>query len=281
MTPQRAGVVSYVMGPTSSRALPVLEGKVRTSYSNGELARAQMFQHEITAAADFLEKRLGVKAKLELMVLSPADWERLVPMVPYGITNVSEQGGKFVAVVPASQDNVVTQEALAAAAALPAEWRTRLEEAGLSYAEVAKTFADLAAVHELGHVWANLIDVPNAPPWFGEFLATYLAYAYYQALEPKRALAWDALLATSVARGRPQRCELDDFERSLEEGLPAFLWHQGRYQQRVRVVHQVQGLDFIGNVDRVLSAGDKLPTAQLLQKLELIAPGFLAWAKAS
>lgn len=119
--------------------------------------------------------------------------------------------------------------------------------------------------------------------WFDEFMATFFGQGY---LWHKEGMDADPLQAGLIPDSLAEYRTLEDFERYYPsqflsaEGFANYAWYQLQFAARARAVFGKQGLDFIRRVR------EKLPwdhyatwqTNDLLQWLEAIEPGFVAWA---
>jgi hypothetical protein len=116
----------------------------------------------------------------------------------------------------------------------------------------------------------------------GEFLASYFAYAFMDARRPELARLWDLMGKAKVEGYTPRHRTLDDFERLYADVGPAdYGWYQSVFEARANPLGEKQGLSFIRKVKEVFPAGaERLPAAEVLRRLEAVAPGFGRWAKA-
>jgi hypothetical protein len=129
--------------------------------------------------------------------------------------------------------------------------------------------------HELGHIYTAADSVRPSEGWFNEFLATYLEYAFLRARRPDDARLWDAVCSALLTHLQPKQTPLAKMHAG---GGPAtYVWYHSSLQTRVREVYEKQGLDFYRKVrmrrGEIGPAGD----APLIQTLDQIAPGFVAW----
>ena len=261
---------------------PSFTKKITVYYSPGYEKKAKELQSMIEEAMRFYEKKLTVKVELSLALLTQDQWKQVRP-VPYGLPNVSSP--PHVVFLPATDDGVVTADALSLKSNLTPATLNKLKSSGYTFDQAAVKFVDLIGLHELGHTYAvNLGLVPPRPnKWFGEFLASYFAYAYLREKRPKMATLFYVMAADLALEGpRPKHTSLVDFERLYSGvGPKNYGWYQGKFFQRVAQVYDAKGLSFIASVLKAFPAseGESLPVEVVLERLEKISPGFIEWSQ--
>jgi hypothetical protein len=261
---------------------PSFTNRITVYYSPGYQKRAKDLQSMIEEAMGFYERKLKTRAELALAVLTQDQWKQ-VRAVPYGLPNVSSP--PHVVFLPATADGVVTADALSLKNNLSPETLKKLASSGYTFDQAAVKFVDLIGLHELGHTYAvSLGLVPPRPnKWFGEFLASYFAYAYLHEKRPKLATLFYVIAADLALEGpRPKYTSLEDFERLYSGvGPKNYGWYQGRFLQRVAQVYDMKGLSFIADVLNAFPAaeGESLPVDVVIRRLEKISPGFIEWSK--
>lgn len=79
---------------------------------------------------------------------------------------------------------------------------------------------------------------------------------------------------------RPVFRTLEEFDRHEVIPPDTHSWYQGMFQARVTAVYDTLGIEFLSGLRRAgLTSGIQYrSTAELLTRLEEIAPGFQAWA---
>lgn len=269
--------------PEILRALPLdsLAGAVPVYYSPGHGERARLLQQAYAGAVahyrDFFRGDQRADLTASLALLEPAHWAALT-LWPYGIPHVDLSGWPAaVAVLPAANDEGLTADLLRAL--------------GFAPADVARA-VDVVGFHEFGHLLmrqyfygTTLATREFSVRWFEVFMATFLGHGY---LWHSEGLAADPIRAELVRNVAVRHTTLADFEehmhdeyRRSEEGWLNYGWYQAQFAEHGREVFAKQGLEFVRRVR------DELPwdryaewrTDELLQWLENIEPGFVAWAR--
>ena len=160
----------------------------------------------------------------------------------------------------------------------------RLASVGETYAAALPVMFDAMALHEIGHLQVEAYGLDTKQPWFNEMAATYLAYAFMRVKAPAMALAWDVVTEAAREGYTPAHTSLDDFDQLyLGVGFENYGWYQNTFQDRVRVLYDLYGLDFIrGAKERLGRDPSWTPetAAELVGALEEVAPGFVAWSAA-
>jgi hypothetical protein len=191
-----------------------------------------------------------------------------------------------VAFIPADDDGVITQGLLAEETHETAETRRLLDSVHLGFDEAARRFIMHPILHELGH--RLVIQYGIAPPmqkgswWVDEMLASYFAYAYEKSGRPETATIVEAM--TNLSSEDLKYTSLDDFPKTIPLLMAGdssnMTWYQRQFEARLAAVYAKEGLDFLPRVKETFPAGAKNDPspAEVLAKLELICPGFQAWA---
>ncbi len=261
---------------------PSLTNKITVHYSRGYEKRARELQSMLEEAMRFYERKLKSKVELSLAVLTPDQWKQVRPM-PYGLPNVSS--APHVVFLPATEDGVVTADALSLKSSLSPATLKKLKSSGYTFEQAAVKFVDLIGLHELGHTYAISLGLmpPRPNKWFNEFMGSYFAYAYLRDKRPKLADVFYVMAADLALEGpRPKHTSLEDFERLyVGVGPKNYGWYQGKFFQRVAPVYAAKGLSFIPEALKAFpsSEGESLPIDVVLQRLEMLSPGFVEWSK--
>ncbi len=247
-------------------------------FPTGMEARAFADRARVQEALRFYADSLGVTPELTLGVLDRRTWESLGVPQPYGIPGVD--GVPPVAYVPATDDGLATMDALSIAARVGDSAHRLLAAAGTDWERAARSHVALVGLHELGHVLVDTYGIRTQSAWLNEWLATYAGYAFMRAERPAEALVWEGVLQGFRDAVHPEHRTLDDFDR-LYFGVGAlnYVWYQARFQEQVQAVHATHGVDLLRRV-RTAFAPDapSASAADVLTRLESIAPGFRAWA---
>jgi hypothetical protein len=263
-------------------------GEIPAYYSACCRNRALEVQTALEDGLRFYKEKLGIHLDLVVAVLDKNDWNRILDqrpnhiVPPYGMTYVPLD----VAFIPADDDGVITQGLLAEKTHETAETHRLLESVHLGFDEAAHRFIMHPILHELGH--RLVIQYGIAPPtqegswWVDEMLASYFAYAYEKSRRPETATIVEAM--TNLSSEGLKYTSLDDFPKTMPLLMAGdssnMTWYQRQFEARLAAVYAQEGLDFLPRVKESFPAGAKndLSPPEVLAKLELICPGFQAWA---
>jgi len=263
-------------------------GEIPVYYSACCRERALEVQAALEDGLRFYKEKLGIHLDLVAAVLDESDWNRILEqrpnhlVPPYGMTYVPFD----VAFIPADDGGVITQGLLADKIHETAETRRLLDSVHLGYDEAARRFIMHPILHELGHKLVYQYGI--APPrqegswWVDEMLASYFAYAYERSRRPETATIVEAM--THLSSGDLKYTSLSDFEKTapllIAGDSSNMTWYQRQFEARLVAVYAKEGLDFLARVKETFPAGAKNDPspAEVLAKLELICPGFQAWA---
>jgi hypothetical protein len=262
--------------------LPKHPGDVPLYYSACCRERAMEMQSALEGCVHFYKEALGIQVHLVAAVLDKSDYSRVIgttpnPAAPYGMAGVSD--GRHIALIPATDDGVITENLLAAKILATPATLNRLHLLHLSYDQAARRYIMHAALHELGHTLAYQYGIHPPTHWLDELLAHYVAYAYERAKRPTTASIVEAF--TTLAAPPRKYTSLEDFESHYNKMDPAnFTWYHRQFQARVIEIYTQQGADFLTKVKSEFGTApsSKMGTAELLSRLEHISPGFRAWA---
>ena len=155
--------------------------------------------------------------------------------------------------------------------------------AGKPWKQVQFEGCDAIGTHEVGHFIIRQLGIDAQSHWFKEFLASYVAYAYVKAKDPGQALSNEIFWTVGRKNSPHQFTKLDDFEskyNELQEKYPAnYGWYPLALDQRVIEVYEASGIEYFRRVRKEFPTGvPALNSAQLLDKLAGISPGWKAWA---
>ncbi len=269
----------------SELGLPVLNGEVTAYYSEGYAERAADLREIVEAANRYLKQPdiLGVDLDLGLAVLGPEDWARWTRM-PYGMAHI-QLGESPSAIMPATEDNMLVNIALANKEHVPESILLRLEKLGLSFEDAAVVmYMDLLGIHEIGHIYSEAYETWPTEKWLSEFIATYLAYAFFRDSRPEAAQLWDTMLDSTVETNEHGHTTLADFEELyVRVGGSNYGWYQARFHQRVREVYARSGISFMHSLKQSLAENPEAAEGDpfRLRELDTFSEGFVEWAKGS
>ena len=181
------------MATRYSSALQNMEGSpFPVLCSAGAEGRAEKVSALLERAHRYLRGVLGFDPVLRLLVLSPDDWAEHAAFPLYGMPHYTERDTIIVSAGPADfwqgvvrmLDGVLTQDQ-----------RAEVETVyGMADGKPdMSAYADLIAVHELGHLFHE--QVPFAFPrlWLMELFANLCVHAYLAEKEPERVPLWTVL----------------------------------------------------------------------------------------
>ncbi|MFC1683010.1 hypothetical protein ACFL0G_02215 [Candidatus Zixiibacteriota bacterium] len=281
-------VVAHAQAPESPEevsdlGLPTLSGEVTVYYSEGYKERAASLQEVVEAANRFLKKPevLGIELNLGLAVLDAEDWSRWTRM-PYGMAHI-QLGESPAAIMPATEDNMLVNGALENKEHVSKEILLRLDELEFSYEDAAVLmFMDLLGIHEVGHIYSEAYETWPTEKWLSEFIATYLAYAFFKDSRPAFAQLWDTMMDSMVETNEHGHSSLADFEELyVRVGGSNYGWYQARFTQKVREVHAKFGISFIHALKQSLAENPEAAEGDpfRLRELDAFSEGFMEWAK--
>ena len=231
--------------------------------------------HALLSEADrFLEASLGFGADFAIAVLDEESWAGLSPF-PYGIPFVS-LAQPWVVVVPADVDRSVLMGPFEEMLGAPA----------------ARAAIDNIGFHEVGHIYVDeffaVLRSEDGPKvrWLDEFLASYLAYAFVDAVAEERAALWRVFTRSTLDGPPPRYRGFDDFEAEYygflasEEGSPNYNWYQAAFLDLVVRIYSTDGLDFVHTLREALEALDpaEVTSDRVRAVLSGVTPHFGAWS---
>ena len=266
----------------SDLGLPILNGAVKVYYSMDYTKRAAYLQEILEDASHFLGKKeiLGVELELGLAVLDEKDWARWTRM-PYGMAHI-QLGESPAAILPATEDNMLVNGALENKDKVSEGIIKSLEEIGFSYEEaVLVVFMDLLGIHEVGHIYSKAYETWPTEKWLSEFIATYLAYAFFKEYRPKCAKLWDTMMDSMVETNEHSHTTLADFEEFyVRVGGSNYGWYQAKFAQKVCEVYAKSGISFMHTLKKSLAENPGAAEGDpfRLRELDNFSEGFTKWA---
>lgn len=253
-------------------------GRVTVLYSAGhdesESAALESGARRIAArfrqAGDFFAGALGGDFRFTLALLSPRDWNRV-------------GGGQHALPWSSQPDRLVV---------VPVRMDMGLLVQGARDSTDARKVVDIIGFHQLGHVVAAAHLHPAGfrearPPvrWFDELLASYLGHWYMRENEPELADFEERLAEDVVAGTEPRFTSLEQFDQyhdgflTSPQGANTLGWYLNAFNLEAAELYDDHGPEFIREV-RTALPWDRLElwtTEMLLEELEELSPGFLAW----
>jgi hypothetical protein len=169
--------------------LPNRPGDVPLYYSACCRPRAIEVQSMLKDCVRFYKEKLGIQVHLVAAVLDRSDYGRVIgktpnPTAPYGMAGVAD--GRRIALIPATDDGIITKNLLAARSLATPATLDRLHLLHLTYDQAAPRYILHSALHELGHTLAYEYGIHAQTRWFDELLAHYIAYVYERAKRLQR-----------------------------------------------------------------------------------------------
>jgi hypothetical protein len=255
-------------------------GTLPTYYSTGSEVRARYFQSLIAGERDFYRQTLQVPlGDLQLAVLTPADWSPVNTHDPYGMPSV--EGQPRVIAMPADWSKAVIIP-VPDLGSLPPHLQAEVHATGKPLRDLIYVGADSIGTHELGHAIIEDYRIGWTTHWFNEFLASYVGNVYIEEKRPADRAADHIFWQTGLDYPHPHT-SLDYFETHYDE-LSAkapqnYGWYQCALDQRVLAVYRKEGVGFLKKVKAAfLPDGPQLTSAEVIDKLESIDPGWRKWA---
>ena len=163
------------------------------------------------------------------------------------------------------------------------EIHLRFEKLGLSYEEATVlVFMDLLGIHEVGHVYSEAYETWPTEKWLSEFIATYLAYAFFKDSRPELAQHWDTMMDSIVETNDHGHTTLADFkELYVRVGSSNYGWYQARFAQMGREVYAEHGISFMHALKQSLAENPEAAEGDpyRLRELDAFSGDFMEWAK--
>ena len=235
-------------------------------------------------------ERAGVARTFRVAVLRPADWTRLTSL-PYGLPNNSGLGDDLLLAATTPPDSIGVRSLprgrlmdylvighegghLLTWALMPDELRAAAESEDEPPPDAAQRFVTLRRV----------------PGWYWEFAANYFATAFLETRYPDDASAWRAFFMKATDGDPPRFTNLAEWYGAVMQAMdndstPYVLtregganqsWFQGVTSLAAAHVYDQAGFAFVDHVRRTVR-GEAAPTsAQLVDEIEAVAPGFKA-----
>jgi hypothetical protein len=270
------------MDGIKSLSLNSIPGVMPTFYSPHAERRARylqsLFRGEIAYYTDLFHVPF---APITMAVLNPQQWPTVAGEEPYGMPSV-DGTSPAVFVMPVSWDDVTWMLVPKREEVPPAMLRAALAN-GRKWDQVKFEGCDGIGTHEIGHSIIRQLGIDPQTKWFNEFLASYVGYAYLKAKAPPQALSNEIFWTVGLDNAPHPFTKLDDFENKydeLQQQNPGnYGWYQLALDQRVIEIYSQRGVEYLRTVKAEFPSGaPTLDSAQLLDKLERISPGWKAWA---
>jgi len=265
-----------------SLGLKSLPGRMPTFYSPGAEARARYLQGLLGGEVAYYATVFHVRFNpITMAVLNPQQWPSVAGREPYGMPSV-DGTHPAVFVMPARWEEVTWMVVPGREHVPPAMLRQALVS-GKTWDQVKLEGCDGIGTHEIGHSIIQQLGIDPQTKWFNEFLASFAGYAYLKAKAPAQALS-NEIFWTAGLDGSPHPfTRLGDFESKydqLQQDYPGnYGWYQLALDQRVLAIYAQSGIGYLKAIKREFApGGPPLDSAQLLNKLDRISPGWKTWA---
>lgn len=263
--------------------LESIAGSLPTYYSPHAARRAKYLQDLLGGELGYYGEQFQFSFEpTALAVLNKAQWDTVAGPEPYGMPSVEGQRPAVV-VMPANWDGVSWMLIPKREQVPPPMLRKMLAD-GKQWRELQFEGCDGIGTHEIGHSITRQLGIDPKTHWFNEFLASYVGYAYLKSKRPSQVLSNEIFWAVALAHSPHPFTRLDDFEaryEELQEKYPAnYGWYQVALDQQVIALYRAYGVDYLKRIRAEFPAGSPaLDSAQLLDKLERLSPGWLAWSE--
>lgn len=160
-----------------------LEGTHTTTYySNGSKTQAENMAMRCDSVIAFYKTILNFEPTVNLLVLSPADWNIYTNFPVYGMPHYNDSQTLIVA----SEDNDFWKSFIPPldqlSTALTQQISSTYTDSNNNLS--MRSFFDLLAIHELGHAYHGQGELKMQRLWMGELFANILLHTYIARKEP-------------------------------------------------------------------------------------------------
>ncbi len=224
----------------------------------------------------FKNSLVGADIDLALALVDSARWN-LITGLPFGLPSSHDRAR--IAFLPSTPSGPDADAFMRIERGAPAAAIETVRRQYPSWAAGVARMLNLIMLHEVGHVVARSLPIHAPNRWFNEWLASYLAYAFMRSVRPDDAALWEAMCDAMLSGFTPPHRTLTDFESAIVS-VDNYVWYQTAFQPRVREVFEAQGLGFVRTLRQEFGVEVTRPPspADLLERLEKMAPGFNGWA---
>jgi hypothetical protein len=211
---------------------------VTLHFSPGYRERAERLGLLVAAAHEFLERWLDVSAHTTLSVLRRENWRHL-RRAPYGYPHSIPERGMIFA--PAHYPPRLIERARVLYEAAPPKLRETVSGSVDELNAQIMRFYDLVAIHELGHLFVEHLQLALGTQWLTELVANFFATAFFHEERPDLAacwMAWADVQASTLVRHRA----LEDYEAHYTMlDFTNASYYQGRFNQCALALWKAQG----------------------------------------
>jgi len=270
------------MSGIESLRLESIPGNIPAFYSPHAEQRARYLQGLLGGEIAYYEELFQVSfGPVAMAVLNAKQWPMVAGEEPYGMPSVD--GTRPAVVVMPVSWNEVTWMAVPRREDVPPAMLRKALANGRKWDQVKFEGCDGIGTHEVGHFIIRRLGITPPTRWFNEFLASYTGYAYLKAKASAQALSNEIFWTAGLDHAPHRFTSLDDFEikyDELQQNYPAnYGWYQLALDQRVIEIYAQRGVDYLRLVRKEFPPGaPALDSAQLLNKLENLSPGWKSWA---
>jgi hypothetical protein len=248
--------------PLEGYAFPVL-----ASVNAGP--QVQQIAARCEEAHSYLSDVLDFTPRFRLLVLSRSDWATHAGFPLYGMPHTARGEDIVVGTEPAE----FWQGVIRMLGDSPAH-SARLEPIhGMRNGQIDMgAFADLIAIHELGHLYHEQVPFSFPRLWLMELFANLCVHTYLAETHPDLMPVWTTLpeMVTSVPAATVQHRSLNDFERLyVGVGAENYVWYQFRLVGATTAIYDAAGVAGLTRLYQTFSShnGD-VTDAQLVELLE-------------
>lgn len=144
----------------------------------------------------------------------------------------------------------------------------------ISSSQISTRLITSIGIHELGHVIMNELEIQQPVRWYNEFMANYIAYAFTS--QPESGLQVNN---NDEAAGGSLQPTDRHFGGMFNGNTDNYIWWQASLQKRVAEMYPYPGIRFISQLACLRNAHQYFDDLSMLVAMDIIAPGFLSWAK--
>lgn len=242
---------------------------VTLHFSPGYGVRAQQLGTLVTEAHRFLADWLGVEARTTLSILRQESWRHL-RRAPYGYPHSSPERATIFA--PAHYPPRLVSRLRALYEAAPPALQQRLCAEGKALEAQIRTFYDLVAIHELGHLFIHHLQLALGTRWLTELIANLFATAFFVEARPDLAPCWLVWAAIQAEQAVPHRTLAAYEAHYAVLDFANANFYQGRLNLAAHTLWQRQGRA----IAPALVAHFSLQAEAVAARFAQVAPSF-AW----
>ncbi len=268
--------------------LDSLTGTAVAYFRPADRGRAQELHRLLEEYLLLYRERAGVTRTFRVAVLRPEDWARMTS-IPYGLPNNSGLSGDLLLAA------TTPPESIGARSLPPGRLMDHLvigHEGGhlLTWALMPDELRIQAELHDEHppEILQRFDVLQRVPGWYWELAANYFATAFIETRYPDEASDWRAFFEKATSGDPPRFTNLAEWYGAVMQAMandstPYVLtregglnqsWFQGVTSLAAAHVYEQAGFAFVDHVRRTVSGEKALTSAQLVDEIEAVAPGF-------